>query len=71
MDDVELIARDGSNLVITANHGDLGRHGFGRRVSISGTAVMSKDRTTRSGLLIVKMSSGGACEWQGSGLPGG
>ena len=40
VDDVELIAGDGSNLVLTADHGDLGRHGFGRRVRISGTAVM-------------------------------
>ena len=40
VDDVKLIADDGSNLVLTADHGDLGRHGFGRRVRISGTAVM-------------------------------
>ena len=40
VDDVELIAGDGSNLVLTADHGDLGRHGFGRRVRISGTAIM-------------------------------
>jgi hypothetical protein len=40
VDDVELIASDGSNLVLTADHGDLGCHEFGRRVRISGTAVM-------------------------------
>ena len=40
VDDVELIAGDGSNLVLIADRGDLGCHGFGRRVRISGTAVM-------------------------------
>ena len=35
-----VVAHGGSKLVLTANHGDLGRHGFGRRVRISGTAVM-------------------------------
>ena len=48
VDEVELIAGDGSKLVLTADRGDLGRHGFGRRVRISGTAVMSMDGTTRS-----------------------
>ena len=40
VDDVELITGDGSNLLLTADHGDLGLHEFGRRVRISGTAVM-------------------------------
>ena len=40
LDDIELITGDGSNLVLTADRGDLGRHGFGRRVRISGIAVM-------------------------------
>ena len=40
VDDVELIAGDGTNLVLTADRGDLGRYGFGRRVRISGTAIM-------------------------------
>ena len=40
VDDIELIVGHGSNLVLTTYHGDLGRHGFGRRVRISGTTVM-------------------------------
>ena len=40
VDDDELIIVDGSNVVLTADHGDLGGHGFWRRVRRSGTGVM-------------------------------
>ena len=74
VDDVELIAGDGSNIVITADNGDLGHHGFGRRVRISGTAVMWKDGTTGSELLqgTALVGTSRACERRGvAGLPGG
>ena len=75
MDDVELIAGDGSNLVLTADHGDLGRHGFGRRVRISGTAVcewtgrLGANRRSIEGRAGTSRSELPACERQGSGFP--